>query len=450
MKCLPLNTFFEKDKVAFIITLFILSSSCNHKEDPFTYTVTSTHFESSVVIEGLVEPIQFTNLICPGNVDGIVTYLVDNGTYVDEGDIVCIIEDNNQQNNHDNLEIALESAVAELSKVSADLKMQYALLEAQVKNNEVDTDIAHLDSLQLKFSTPTQRKIKELELEKAYIEKSMYEKKLHSLDIINQSEIRKLEINIQQLTNRLASAKQILAGLTVRAPKKGLAIVADSRMTGTKLKVGDNVWSNMPLVIIPETSEMKVKMFVNETDFRSIGESDSVTYSFDAMPGNWGYGKIIKKLPVGQPHQRDSKVRFFEVEASVDSVYQLPEPGFTANSRVINTFVSDTIVIPQVAIHDVDSMKVVYVKNHRRFEMREVALGASSMKEAIIARGLQAGEVVSLTVPPESSIKGRKLLEDLKLLEDPKQHEESELHEESKQLEKPELLEEPKLPDETL
>ena len=107
-----------------------------------------------MVIEGLVEPIQFTNLICPRNVDGIVTYLVDNGAYVEEGDIVCIIEDNNQQNNHDNLEIALETAVAELSKVSADLKMQYALLEAQVKNNEVDTDIAHLDSLQLKFSTP--------------------------------------------------------------------------------------------------------------------------------------------------------------------------------------------------------------------------------------------------------------------------------------------------------
>ncbi|NLJ00468.1 MAG: efflux RND transporter periplasmic adaptor subunit, partial [Bacteroidales bacterium] len=143
-------------------------------------------------------------------------------------------------------------------------------------------------------------------------------------------------------------------------------------------------------------------------------------------------------------HQRDSKVRFFEVEASVDSVYQLPEPGFTANSRVINTFVSDTIVIPQVAIHDVDSMKVVYVKNHRRYEMREVALGASSMKEAIIARGLQAGEVVSLTVPPASSIKGRKLLED------PMQHEESKQQEESKQLEKPELLEEPKIPDETL
>ena len=138
------------------------------------------------------------------------------------------------------------------------------------------------------------------------------------------------------------------------------------------------------------------------------------------------------------------------MEASVDSVYVLPEPGFTVNSRVINTFVSDTIVIPQVAIHDVDSMKVVYVKNNRRYEMREVALGASSMKEAIIARGLQVGEVVSLTVPPATSIKGRKLLEDPKQQEVPELQDESKQQEESRQLEKPELIEEPKLRDETL
>lgn len=405
---------FKKDKIIFILTLFFCLSSCNLKneESISTYTVSKTDFENSILIEGIVEPIRFTTLVCPSNVDGIVTFLIDNGTYVNEGDIVCIIEDNNQQNNYDNLQIALENATAELNKVNADLKMQYALLEAQVKNNEVDTDIAHLDSLQLKFATLTQRRIKELELERAYIEKVKFEQKLNALDIINQSEIRKLEINIQQLTNRLQSAEKIIEGLTIRAPKKGLAIIADSRMTGTKLKVGDNIWNNMPVVIIPEMSEMKVKMAVNETDFKQINENDSVAYSFDAMPGNSAYGRITKKLPVGQPYKRDSKVKFFEIEASIDSVIQLPEPGFTANSRVITTYIGDTIVIPQIAIYDVDSMKVVYVRNNNRYEMRQIATGPSSMKESIVTTGLRKGEVISLIKPPASFIRGKRLLSD--------------------------------------
>ncbi|RNC64585.1 hypothetical protein D7D25_10780 [Proteiniphilum sp. X52] len=403
---------FKKDKIIFILTLFFCLSSCNlkNKESISTYTVTKTDFENSILIEGIVEPIRFTTLACPANVDGIVTFLIDNGTYVNEGDIVCIIEDNNQQNNYDNLQIALENATAELNKVNADLKMQYALLEAQVKNNEVDTDIAHLDSLQLKFATPTQRRIKELELERAYIEKVKFEQKLNALDIINQSEIRKLEINIQQLTNRLQSAEKILEELTIRAPKKGLAIIADSRMTGAKLKVGDNVWNNMPVVIIPEMSEMKVKMAVNETDFKQINENDSVAYTFEAMPGNNAYGRITKKLPVGQPYKRDSKVKFFEVEASIDSVIQLPEPGFTANSRVITTYIGDTIVIPQIAIYDVDSMKVVYVRNNNKYEMRQIATGPSSMKESIVTTGLRKGEVISLIKPPASFIRGKRFL----------------------------------------
>lgn len=404
----------KKAKITVILTLLFCFSSCNlkDKENISTYAISNTDFEHSILIEGIVEPIRFTSLVCPRNVDGIVTFLIENGTYVNEGEVVCIIEDNNQQNNYDNLKNSLETAIAELNKVNADLKLQYALLEAQVQNNEVDTEIADLDSLQLLFATPTQRRIKELELERAYVEKAKFEQKLKALDIINQSEVKKLEINIQQLTNRLQSAEKILEELTIRAPKKGLAIVADSRMTGEKLKVGDNVWNNMPVVTIPEMSEMKVKMSVNETDFRQINENDSVAFTFDAMPGNSGYGRIIKKLPVGQPYKRDSKVKFFEVEASLDSVLQLPEPGFTANSRIITNYINDTIVVPQVAIYDVDSMKVVYARNNKKYEVRQIMTGASSMKESVVTSGLKQGDVISLIKPSASHIRGTKLLTD--------------------------------------
>ena len=348
------------------------------------------------MIDGVAEPVRYTTIACPSNVDGIITYLIDDGTFVNEGDIVCILEDNNRKTDYDNLSIQLESAEAELNKVKADLQMQYALLEAQVKNNEADTEIAHLDSLQLQFATPTQRRIKELELERALIEKNKFKRKLEALEVINQSEIRKLELNIQQLTNRLASAKTILDALTIRSPRKGLAVVSNSQMTGEKLKVGNNVWNNMPLFIIPEVSEMKVKIMASEVDFRQINENDSVSFSFDAMPENIAYGKITKKLPVGQPHKRDSKVKFFEVEASVDSTLQVP----------------DTIVVPQIAIYEEDSIKVVYVKKNKKYEMRQITTGLSSSKESIVSDGLKKGEVIALIKPPHSMVKDKTLLND--------------------------------------
>lgn len=397
---------------ALILLLLLCACNTSSKEKISTYSIFTSDFENTVVIDGVPEPVQYTTIACPSNVDGIITFLIDDGTYIDEGDVVCILEDNNRKTIHDNLVIQLETAEAELSKVKADLLMQYALLEAQVKSNEADTEIAHLDSLQLQFATPTQRRIKELELERALIEKNKFESKLEALEIINQSEVRKLELNIQQLTNRLASAKTLLDALTIRSPREGLAVISNSRMTGEKLKVGDNVWNNMPLITIPEVSKMKVKMMASELDFRQINENDSVSFSFDAMPDNIAYGKIIKKLPVGQPYKRDSKVKFFEVEASVDSALTVPDPGFTANCRVFIKQVRDTIVVPQIAIYDEDSLKVVYVKKNKKYEMRQVTTGLSSSKESIISDGLKQGEVIALIKPPQSMVKGKTLLND--------------------------------------
>ena len=390
-----------------IFLFLVCSCNTNNKEKISTYPILTSNFENTLVIDGVAEPVRYTTISCPGNVDAIITFLIDDGTYVNEGDVVCILEDNDRKTIYDNLAIQLETAMAELTKVKAELQMQYALLEAQVKNNKADTEIAQLDSLQLHFATPTQKRIKELELERAIVEKNKFEKKLEALKIINQSEVRKLELNIKQLTNRLTSAKTILDDLTIRAPRKGLAVISNSRMTREKLKVGDNVWNNMPLITMPEVSEMKVKMMAGEVDFRQINENDSVSFSFDAMPGNVAYGKITKKIPVGQPYKRDSKVKFFEVEASVDSSLQVPEPGFTANCRVFIKQVRDTIVVPQIAIYEEDSLKVVYVKKKNKYEMRPITTGLSSSKEAIVSDGLKTGEVIALIKPPPSMVKGK-------------------------------------------
>ena len=379
-------------------------------DNSLIYTVIEKDFENSVIVEGVVEPTYFTTVMCPVNVDGTIIFMVEDGTQVNAGDVICIIEDNNNETNYNNLLDLIESISAELSTKKADLQMQQALLEAQVRNNEADTEIANLDSLQFRFASPTQRQISELQLESASIEKSRLEKRLQTLKIINDSEIKSIEINLRRAQSRLETAKEILESLTVRAPKSGLAIVSQSRRSGEKLKIGDEVWNNMPLVIIPEMSEMKVQMRLSETDFKYISENDSVSYSFNAMPDNWANGKITKMLPVGQPYSRDSKLKYFEVEASVDSILEMPEPGFTANCRVIVDYIKDTITVPQVAIFDEDSRKVVYVKKNKTFERREIKTGLSSQKESVVLEGLNRDEKVALTKPNSSMIKGERLL----------------------------------------
>jgi len=393
-----------------IITIFLtvfLMFSCSNNTKTATFTVSSGDFIHSMTIEGVVEAVLSSTLVAPRIFDGTIAYLVEDGEYVEEGQIVCVIENVEIQSQYDQILIELENVEAGLSKTKADLNMQFALLEAQVRTNEADTKIAQMDSLQITYMSPNQRAIKELELEKSSIEKARYEKKLDALNVIQQSEIKKLELEIQRFQIRVSTVKKQLDELTLKAPRNGMVIRATNPLTGTKLQVSDPVWSNFPVATIPEFKQMKVKILASETDFKMINVNDSVIYTFDAMPDNAGSGKILKKAPVGQPVKRGSAVKIFEIEASIDEVHQMPDPGFSANCRIIMKKMENVISIPQIAIFEEDSIKVVYVQRNKGFDSRQILTDMSSPTKTVITAGLVDGDVIALSKPKASQIKTR-------------------------------------------
>lgn len=391
----------------FLAVLF--SCQLHDQSQLSTYKIKLTNFEDVLEISGIAEPIQTTSIGCPREADGLITFIVEDGVYVNEGDVVCILEDSNLKKRYDEAVVNLETAKAELNKTRADLDLRYALLEAQVKNNAAQTDISNLDSLQLQYSTKNQQTIKRLELSQVAIEKAKLQKKLRSLAIINQSELKKTEFQIQRLTAEIQSSKEQLDGLVIKSPKKGIVTRA-MHYSGRKVQVGDNLWYGMSMINIPDLSKMKIIITASEGNYKRISENDLVEYSFDAMPKNKAWGKILKKSPVGQPIKENSKVKLFEIEATVDSARIMPGPGLSANCKVILKRVKDTIVIPQVAIFEQDSMQVVYVKHGGKFEMRQVAIGTSSLKSAIVLAGLKVGEEISFVKPGTSLIEKKTVL----------------------------------------
>lgn len=385
--------------------LSALLFSCNKaeiKELP-TFTVHKTTFEEYITQYGTVEPVETTVLSCPLYSDGDVTFIVPDGTFVKAGDLVCTIEDKRLKKNYNEALIQLEMEKAQLSKTRTELDFQYALLEAQVKNNLAQSQISNLDSLQLNFLSPKEKRIKELELQKVAIDKAKLEKKLRSLAIINNSELRRNEFTIQQLEDQIKTAKTQLEALNIKAPKDGVALVV-THYTGQKLKVGDNVWNNMPVLKIPNATKVKIVFKSPEIDYKQIEIADSVVMTFDAMPGNIAWGKISTKSPVGQPYKEKSKVKLFDMEASVDSCISTPGLGLSANLKIYLKRQPNVIAIPQIGCFDYEGIKVVYVKQPNGYEMRQVQVGVSSQKSTVITSGLKVNELISLAKPPTDNI----------------------------------------------
>ncbi len=403
----PVKLSLLSDTITWRALVAVLLCSCvrGGSDEPSVFTVSRTDFENSITAAGFVEPLRVTSVVCPRGVDGLVEWLVEEGTLVEEGDVLCVVDYPALETDYDESVIRLEEARTALTRAEADLAMQYAILEAQVRTGEAESEIARLDSLELLYSTPNQRRIRELQLESSLIEKARYEKKLEALKAIQASELRRLEIEIRQLEAKVETAREMLEGLTIRAPRAGLVVLPDAWMTGEKLKLGDNVWNNHPIATLPEMGGMKVRMMVPEADYRLISLGDSVVYRFDAMPGNPGGGKITNRAYQGQPVQRGSQVKRFEIESSIDSVGVMPGPGLSADCRIVLRREPDVVVVPQIALFEQDSAQVVYVRRGRDYEPRRVKTGNASTTETVVNEGLEPGEVIALGRPPERRIK---------------------------------------------
>ena len=84
----------SKYQITLVISLLLIICSCQSDKDlniP-TYNIVYADFKNTLRIDGFVEPVRSTTAACPPYIEGTIGSLVEDGTYVKEGDVVCTIE----------------------------------------------------------------------------------------------------------------------------------------------------------------------------------------------------------------------------------------------------------------------------------------------------------------------------------------------------------------------
>ncbi|MEN8203710.1 MAG: efflux RND transporter periplasmic adaptor subunit [Bacteroidota bacterium] len=392
----------------FFVALMGWFSACsqgNGFESIVTSQLERKEFLDIVTVSGTLEAIQSHSFACPRIWESItIQFLIPEGTIVSQGDTLCILKASEVENQYLQAVNELEKAKAEYNKTAADLALQYLILESLVKSIEASTKITRLDSVQMKFTSPSSREITRLELEKAELERDITLKKLKFLKQINDSELQKMKLKIKQQENRVDQAESKLNKLTITSTVDGCVIYEKLWSTGDKVREGDITWGNMPIVRIPDLQSMQVKLEVSEADYKRLANNQTMHITVDAFPEIELKGAVKFKAPVGKPVKEKSNVKLFEVTASLDSTSFTIQPGLGVTCDILVKSVQDTIVIPVVSLFDEDSAKVVYVADEMKFIRKEVSVSEYNNKEAIITEGLTGQERLALMKPPESLI----------------------------------------------
>jgi len=321
--------------------------------------------------------------------------LVPEGTVVDSGDYVAMLDRTEVSTSLKDLQDELESAESQFLKTQLDTTMQLRELRDQLINLKFSMEEKQIVLDQSKFEPPATIRQATIELEKA---QRSYEQANDNYSLKVQqanANMREAWIKLDQAKRKVEQMSAVINKFTIFAPQSGM-VIYKKEWSGQKRKVGSTIspW-DLAVATLPDLSVMNSKTYVNEIDISKVKQGQKVRIGIDAFPDRKYTGEVIEVANIGEQLQNtDAKV--FEVLIQVDQSDSIMRPAMTTSNQIITNVYNDVLYIPLEAIHNEDSLSFVYTKNNRK---QIIVPGETNENYMIVEQGLVEGDEVYLSVP---------------------------------------------------
>jgi HlyD family secretion protein len=205
---------------------------------------------------------------------------------------------------------------------------------------------------------------------------------------------------IQEASSKLELARQQLARCEVRADVPGIVVYKEVFFGSERRRpqVGDQVWANQPLLILPDISRMVVETRVRETDIHKVERNQKVGVRVDAYPDLRLTGEVTRIGTLAREEKERRGAKFFGVTIQINESEPRLRPGMTARVEIEVEEREQAVFVPLEAVFEREGRHVVYPAQ-RRPRPREVVLGPSNEDFVVVETGLAPGERVLLRDP---------------------------------------------------
>ena len=345
-----------------------------------------------------------------------IVYLIEEGTFVEEGDTL-IHFDTDELESHiqehverlTTLKENLERLDAEQAKGMSEL---YADLET-IKNNY---ELAQLTLESIKYESESKKEEAKLEYETAKINYKAQLIEIENQKIIGRVNRNDIAVNIEEEQNNLDMHAGQLASMTITAPSTGLVSYRETWSSGTykKIQEGDNVWPRMPLIDLPDLSEILVKLMVNEIDVEKYSIGQKVIVSLDAYNEQKFDGIVSNISPLVEGFEEN--LRYFNVVITVEEQNNpIFKPGMTAQAEIFLKKLTDVLYVPLESVFENNGKAIIFTKD-AGFKQKEITTGERNERYIAISGDIDEGDIVSLIDPAGEAEKlGTNLKRQMKL-----------------------------------
>src|SRR5688572_12525084 len=327
--------------------------------------------------------------------------IVDEGTVVKKGDWVATLDRSEFQGRYNEKQIELEKAQSKYVQVQLDTTLQMRQSRDELINMKYAVEENRIRLEQSKFEPPATIKQAEIDVEKS---KRAYEQALENYKIKKRQNVEKMRevgAELRKVETEYTRMGGISEAFNILAPEPGMLIYAKN-WDGTAIKAGSqiNMWEPT-VATLPDLTKMLSKTYVNEVDVRKVKSGQAVEIGLDAYPDKALSGKVMRVANVGE-QRPNSDAKVFLVDIEIDGTDPTLRPSMTTSNKVIAKVLDSVTFVPLEGLHSLDdSIIYVYKKDGIKTVKQEVSVGETNSNEAVILIGLNLGDRIFLSVPPD-------------------------------------------------
>ncbi len=323
-----------------------------------------------------------------------IQWLVPDGSRVKPGDTLVEFDNTAFASNLEEQRLAVLRAEQALERQQAQNRGSELAAEMEVERSQVTLEKAELDAgVPETLLSQREHDERQLALERA---RAAHDKALANLEAAHTAaaaDLQVAKINLAKARRDVETAERAIADLEVKATRAGIVVIADNPREERKLQVGDTVWVGLPVLSLPDLSQVEVDATLSDVDDGLIAVGMPARCTLDAYPDRPFAGQVTAISPVAKEEAGNSLRRAFSVTVALDNAD--PErmvPGMSVKVEVDTGDDGDVLLAPRAALDLAAASPRALLAGG---EWRDVSLGPCDPLECVVTSGVAEGELLA-------------------------------------------------------
>jgi multidrug efflux pump subunit AcrA (membrane-fusion protein) len=381
--------------------------------------VRRSDFVIAVKTRGEIRSVNSMILTAPQVPDPRIVRIAESGRPVKKGDVVVEFDAAAQEQQLLERNTTVRTVDSEIVQTRASHRIVNEQDGMNLMTSEYNLQRAKLDASKAEV-------VSEIEGAKSRIDVTISEGELKQVNTVvnahkttQDADLTRLQQRKDKTVRDVDRAKGYLSKMVLVAPQDGIVnLLPNFRAQGNfgsappPFKEGDRAWTGAAIAEIPDLSNMRIDLKLDEVDRGKMKLGQRVKVRVDAIADRELGAELDWISPIAAVDFRRGfgmSEKTFPARATLKQLDGRLRPGMSASAEIVIESEPNTILIPVRASIMHQGKPAVYLQHGKDFVIRNIEVGKRNDTDMVVTKGLREGEIVALENPIEAAKRAKKL-----------------------------------------